>query len=214
MADICISSDITNDHLLVELSDLLEITGLNLHSIREGPFYLSLNNTRLFDVLKEVTANIETILASRVPFVNKPIQIINSDGKTIEFRKTTTNVSYRGNIIEIDFKERTDFHLCMLISLYDLLEKSIRFNGALFIFDRSRVEEYDGSRIISLLRVRFALTEEALINELKKVVQYENFIEIEPNLKKNLAALEKLGLLHFDNNLKEYTLTGRGYICW
>lgn len=215
MAEICICSDVTENHTLVNHSTLLEVSkAFKLHLLKKDVWFLHFQNSCLLDIKKELVSVLDELMFKRTPLKETTRKII-SNGKEIEFKKTTLiTLNYRGESIEVDLKNNDDFKLCILIGLYDLMELTLNLDGILFLYNRIEIEKYSGVSIISLLRIRYSLSKEELLNELKPTMYNQNLSVSKSSIENNLAMLEKLGLLFFDKELNKYRLTGRGYIFW
>lgn len=215
MAEICICSDVTENHTLVSLSTLLEVKKvLNLHLLENDVWLLRFQNPYLLVIKNELIRILDELLFKRTPIKETTKKII-SNGNEIEFKKTTiTNVSYRGESIKFDFKNSNDFKICVLIGLYDLVELTLNLDGILVLYNRIKIEKYAGVSVISLLRIKYCLSKDELLNELNPRTYYQDSAISKSALENNIAMLEKLGLLFFDKELSKYRLTGRGYIFW
>ncbi|MGN6293137.1 MAG: hypothetical protein ACTHMV_10380 [Chitinophagaceae bacterium] len=215
MAELCICSDVTENHILVNISSLLQIDRiLSLEVLKKDVWFLRFQDQGLLEIKNELIGVLDKLLSEREPIKEMSKRII-SNGKEIEFRKTTIiSISYKGKEIKVDLKNNDDFRICVLIDLLNLLEVTFNLNGILFLYNRTEIEKYNGVEIISLLRAMYSLSEEELAAQMKLKLQNQNSLEKMSSLISDINMLRKAGLLYYDKELRKYTLTGRGYIFW
>jgi hypothetical protein len=131
MAQIRISSDIETGNLILNYSDLKDINYIDFNLLEKGlPNVFVKENIE--DLKNEVEIIIDALFANRKP-VEKIIKMVAENGKTYTAKRTTTTVTYKGIVTEIDLRSNNDFHICALVDIYDMAISCIRMNGTLTI---------------------------------------------------------------------------------
>jgi len=199
MEQICISSDVTFNHLSLNKDDLHHIDELQLSLLNSDKFLLKFGKDDLQIVGDKLKYIIDNLFLNRKKSANSNIE-----------------VKYEGYIYSLDFRNSFDFHLCTLISLYEMVDLSLKLNGSLYIFNKDVFKNNYCNNIISFLRANNGLSNAQVIGGIKDLwskLKIDNSIDNE-TVENGLIYLQKYGMVFYDTSNKIYFLTARGYLYW
>lgn len=212
---ICVSSDVEMSHLILDFDFLLEVIGSDLSDLIGDKPIIQLNYRDLYLKIDVIKTTIDGLLLNRKEPDWVTYKKLES-GRTVEIRKSITEIEYEGKILKLDLRESDDFRICVYINLLSIIKTCVLLNGALYFFNRELLEQYDGADIVGYLRINQAKKKDEIecgLNELWKRLKIN--CSIESNiLTKGLDNLKKYGLVDHDRRGDEYRLTARGFMFW
>jgi hypothetical protein len=199
MNQICISSDVQSDYMIVGREDFPYVESINFTLLDEEIPFLQLWGFTLMELKDAAEKIIEDVL---------PTAIANGNGNT--------EVEYKAHVYKLDFRDKQGFSACAMVNLYNILLKAIEKVGSVYIFTRDAFLKHKRADILAFLRFKQGLRIEDLETEMNAMWQRssssrDQVIDSEA-LRLGLDYLERIGMVSLNRIKKEYQITSRGYL--
>lgn len=199
MKQVSISSMVLDDHITCSYSSIEAIKGLKPHCINQNVPYWSVSNKELNFLVVELENLIEELIPKRSLT-----------------EKLVVLTQYKNDYYKLDLKNDFDWHVGMLIALYDMVVKTDKHDSHLYIFNKEMLIANNAESIIAYLRVHPWLNEQELYKGMKNLLKdSKSYKDItKQTIQKSLAQLISYGLVYFSKPRGEYSVTAVGYMCW
>jgi hypothetical protein len=197
---ICIASSVTSDHLLISGKEVFELGIFEEAELKFADKYcIQKYFTELARLENKVNSFIESSLSNR----NESVE----DGFT-----PIVQLDFKKQVIKVNYQEKTDFVIGVLFTLHQIIKKTIKNTGTLYIFNRSELSQDGYEQILSFLAVNNKLSFENLLGKANELFTNENIALFnEKELRVKLASLLDIGYVDYDSQ-RRLMLTGKGHI--
>ena|GEM_PF-3623116 len=122
-------------------------------------------------------------------------------------------VKYKGQPIALNYKDKLDWQLALLIDLHNVVFTTIKLRSQLIIFNKKIISQDEDSIIAYIRTFNYSDVPKILngINSMRSEVKVFEKINLE-YLENALQRLVSLGYVYYNHFLKEYSVTPLGYI--
>ncbi len=193
MKQVVISSDIEVSGSVMRFEELVGIKSMSLEMLTDSTSHLIIQGNQLERLAIELYEVIDLLLEQReIPYVRK-----------------SSIVQYRGAELELDWGRSQDVYIESLIMLLDLAILCKATNGLIYLLNRNLFNLFECIRIVYLMRVKYVLTIEDILEQVGKIVDIS--VETAEN---SIELLIKYRMVEYCNMSAGYKLTPRGYMLY
>lgn len=197
MKQVNIVSNTTNERVGLHKEDIPFLKDFYLSRISNGTSIVELGKSDMTRLKEEIEKLIDQELSVRTDIVKPKVKLVY---KEVEYN--------------LDFRNHNDFIIGTMISIYLIVDSTIKLSGIISIYSPDALLEHNKSdAVLAFIRGKYSVSASDLPEKLIRLYQNnphgkdlnENTIAIAINY------LEKLGLIWYDRILKEYSVTAKGY---
>ncbi len=195
MIDVCIASDVCSNYILINTDNYVMPHGCQNLIVRLlDKFEIELNYEEMHVVLSETKIILE--------------EFINDDSFKVKTAlPLITKINYNERELELDYRNKKHFFMALLISIYNLFNKSIKRNGHVYFYNRNLLNFNSiNGFIISMLKSQKSMSIEELMRAYMLSEKSESISRVD--IDKDLNQLIELGYVDYQE--LSYIITAKG----
>lgn len=199
MIKVCISSDVSNRSISIDLNDIRNVFPSGQFSTDSWCDTMFFKEELIF-IKDRVSEQIELLFD----------KVVYEESKMIPY----TILVYKGEELRLNYRKEIDFNIGVLISLFNIVYQAIERNGFLVLYNLTYLNREVDSMIFSVLKLGLCTTVESLEKELirlKKKYELTHSFSIN-EIRKSIDVLLNLGIVDSEKDGVNYKVTAKGYM--